>query len=171
MIPDIRGEKGLSLGLFIVAIALGGVGIAFISIAQQTGSLAQYSRTWTKTSGEITEARVETREGKNHPVVEYTYTAGEKQHKGTRLFLTEGPYANVEKAEDGIRVTHLNEHEKPVTTEYRKGADVPVFYNPHLTSESAVNTIALKGMGGFILIGIGALAAAIFFGFRSFMYD
>lgn len=164
-------EKGISLGLFIISVAIAGVGVAFVSIAHQMSSAAHHAAAWKKIPAEVTEARLITEKGETRPFIEYVYENSGTRYTGSRLFLSEGPYDKLEPLEDGIRVTYKNEYEKPVTEEYRKGADIEIYNNPHIPQESVVNPIVIKQLRGFMFLGICAVLVAMFLGARSFMYE
>lgn len=158
-----ENQKGISLGLFVVAVSLAAVGLAFINIANHSVSLQGYSEKWTKTLAQIESVKIEVKESKKYPKIQYRFSVDGQSFLGTRIFFSEGPYEKVEEINKGVIIeTFPPQGTEKQLTSLIAGEQIEIFYNPHNPKESVIVRHALGEMKMFMLLGMFALISGLF---------
>ncbi len=161
-------SRGLSLGLFIAAVALGAFGVAFVTTSVQMSSLAEFSKTWSETPARVTFLDLKTPNGKPEPVIEYVFWVKNREIKGRRLFLAAGPIEDASKGKDTLSFAYRDPEGKRVERQFFVGAETKAYYNPHLPEECVLIRLVLRDLKPYFFWGAGLFLIAVCLLVRSF---
>lgn len=164
-------SRGLALGLFAAAVALGAFGVCFTSVAVQTSSLREFSRTWNPVQAEIVSVGITVKEGRPEPEIQYRFSAQGRTHESRRIFLAGGPMDDVRHLGTSVKITYRDAQNLSVTREFSAGEIQTAYVHPHNPSEAVLIREVLRDMKPVFFWGVGLLVIAAGFLLRSFSYN
>lgn len=169
-LKKILNTRGLALGLFAAAVALGALGACFVSVSVQTSSLKEFSKTWTSAPARVHAASLTEKDGRIEPVIRYSFWAGGREIESQRVFLAGGPIEDAEGGPGMIRFAYRDAKKERILREFFTGRETTVYYNPHRPEECALVREVLRDLKPHFFWGIGLVILAMIFLVKS-LYD
>ncbi|MDP3920612.1 MAG: DUF3592 domain-containing protein [Candidatus Omnitrophota bacterium] len=142
--------------IILVAILLSGLGVALVSVSQQSAVKDQAVQTWHETLSTITRAEAPSAPADALPIIEFEYEAKGEKHQANQLLWGTGIFRDAYQKADGIDVVVADVKGNLTTRTFSAGQKLPVQYNPTNPSEAVliVYTGSAKRQVRLFVIGV-----------------